>query len=60
MYGKKPGKVYAGGTPNFNESTGQYSQKPSFAKPNAPAQPTTKPAMTKPQARMQAMQKRFQ
>lgn len=63
MYNKKPmpgtpamggnGRVYAGGTPNFNEATGKYSK------------PATKPAMgakqpmTKPQARMQAMKKKM-
>lgn len=57
MYGKKPmpgGNVYKGGSQNFNEASGQYSQKPGMAKPAAP-----KPPMTKGQARMQAMQKRF-
>jgi hypothetical protein len=57
MYGKKPmpgGNVYKGGSQNFNEASGQYSQKPAMNKPAAP-----KPPMTKPQARMQAMQKRF-
>lgn len=48
------GNVYKGGSQNFNEASGQYSQKPAMNKPAAP-----KPPMTKPQARMQAMQKRF-
>jgi hypothetical protein len=61
MYGKKPmpgGAVYKGGTPNLNKATGQYSPKSGMAKPAVPTPP--KPPMTKPQARMQAMQKRFQ
>jgi hypothetical protein len=72
MYGKKPmpgGNVYKGGSQNFNEASGQYSQKPAMNKPamNKPAAPgmavnkpaMNKPPMTKGQARMQAMQKRF-
>lgn len=52
------GAVYKGGTPNLNKATGQYSPKSGMAKPAVPTPP--KPPMTKPQARMQAMQKRFQ
>lgn len=69
MYGKKPmpgGNVYKGGSQNFNEASGQYSQKPEMNKPamNKPPAVVNKPAMNKPpmtkgQARMQAMQKRF-
>jgi len=56
MYNKKPmpGRAYAGGSQNFSEAKGEYSQKPAMGKPATP-----KPPMTKPQARMQAMQKRF-
>lgn len=58
MYGKKqPGKMYAGGTPNFSEATGSYRQPPrqGIAKPQSQSQSP----MSKPQARMQAMKKRM-
>lgn len=57
MYEKKP--MFAGGTPNFNEANGQYSQKPAMNKPAMNKPPMNKPAMSKPQARMEAMKKRL-
>jgi hypothetical protein len=65
MEQKKPmpeGKVYKGGSQNFNEASGQYSQNPIMNKPamNKPAissMAVNKPAMNKPVAPGMAVNK---